>query len=100
MTAYAYLTESRLITDKPCELISILVATDGGGPGKVVAYDAQGAESGYTVATLLSAGNNSRHFHWKGLELGRGLYIEIVEKADYVTVEWDPVGYRRGDQRP
>ncbi len=98
MSAYVYLTGDGLVTDKPCILYSVLVATDGGGPGKVEVYDGQGAESGYKVATLLSEGNNSRHFHWKGLELSRGLYIDIVEKADYVTVEWEPVGYPKGER--
>lgn len=96
MSAYTYLTTDRLITDKPCRLCSVLVSTDGGGPGKVEVYDGAGAESGYKVATLLTAGNNARHFHWKGLELSRGLYIDIVEKADYVTVEWETVGYPKG----
>lgn len=91
MSAYVYLTADRLITDRPCILYSALVSTDGGGPGKVEIYDGSGAEEGYKVATLLTAGNNARHFHWKGLELSRGLYVDIVEKADYVTIEWEPV---------
>jgi len=94
MAAYTYLTADRQIANKPCILYSIIVTTDGGGPGKVEVYDADGAESGYKVATLLCASNLSKSFHWKGLELSRGLYVDIVEKADYITVEWEPVGYR------
>lgn len=93
MSAYIYLMSDGLVTDKPCVLYSVLVSTNGSGPGKVEIYNAAGAESGYKVATLLTGGNNARHFHWKRLELSRGLYVDIVEKADYVTVEWEPVGY-------
>jgi len=96
MSAYVYLTADRVVTDKPCVLHSIVVTTDGSGPGKVVVYDGAGAESAYVVATLLCGANLSKSFHWKGLELSRGLYIDIVEKADYVTVEWEPVGYEKG----
>lgn len=95
MSAYVYLTADQLITDKPCLLYSVIVTADESGPGKVEIYDAQGAEAGYKVATLLCSGNLSKSFHWKGLELSRGLYVDIVEKADYVTVEWEPVGYPR-----
>jgi hypothetical protein len=93
MSAYTYLTADNVITDQPCILYSVCVTTDGGGPGKVELYDGQGAEPGYKIATLLCEGNLSMAFRWKGLELSRGLYVDIVEKADYVTVEWEPVGY-------
>lgn len=96
MSAYVYLTADNLVTNLPCILYSVTVTTDGGGPGKVELYDAEGAESAYKFATLLCEGNNSKSFHWKGLELSRGLYVDIVEKADYVTVEWEPVGYEKG----
>ena len=90
MPAYTYTTQDTVVTSHPCILYSVLVATDGGGPGKVVVYNEKSAVAGQEVATLLSGGNNSRHFHWRGLPLDRGLYIDIVEKADYVTIEWDP----------
>jgi putative NADPH-quinone reductase len=92
MSAYLYTTGDVVVTSRPCRLLSVLVSTDGGGPGKVVLYDEKSAVAGREVATLLTAGNNARHFHWKGLKLHRGLYVDIVEKADYVTVEWEPAG--------
>jgi hypothetical protein len=98
MSDYEYLTADRKITDKPCILYSVLVTTDGGGPGKVEIYDAAGAVTVQKVATLLCAANLSIHFRWKGLVLTRGLYVDIVEKADYVTVEWEPLP-RGGEQK-
>jgi len=93
MADYEYLTTDRLITNLPCILYSVVVTTDGSGPGKVEIYDGEGAEARYKIATLLCPANSSMVFRWKGLELSRGLYVDIVEKADYVTVEWSPVGY-------
>lgn len=93
MSAYTYITTDQVVARKPCKLLSVVVTTDGGGPGKVEIYDARGAESAHKIATLLCPANDSQSFHWNGLELTRGLYVDIVEKADYVTVEWEPVGY-------
>lgn len=96
MSAYQYLTADNIITNLPCVLYSVVVTTDGGGPGKVEVYDGERAEAGYKVATLLCGANSSIQFRWTGLKLTRGLYVDIVEKADYVTVEWEPVGYGKG----
>lgn len=95
MSAYTYLTDDMVVARKPVRLLSVVVTTDGTGPGKVVLYDGRGAETGHEVATLLCGGNLSMCFRWTGLELTRGLYVDIVEKADYVTVEWEPVGYEK-----
>lgn len=92
MHGFTYLTADRKITDHPCDLYSIVVTTDGSGPGKVEVYNAHGAEPGYKVATLLCPANQSVQFNWHGLYLDRGLYVDIVEKADYITVEWKPIG--------
>lgn len=91
MPTYTYLTADRKITDAPCKLLSVLVSTDGGGPGKVEIYDSRNVDATHKVATLLCGGNLSLHFKWSGLELSRGLYVDIVEKADYITVEWEPL---------
>lgn len=89
MSAWRYMAVDGVVCTRPCRLLSVLVATDGGGPGKVEIYDGREAFSERKIATLLTGGNNSRHFHWKGLELQHGLYMDIVEKADYVTVEFE-----------
>lgn len=92
MSAYVYLTASRTITSQPCKLLSIIIVTDGGGPGKVDVYDAHNVDANHKVAPLRCPANQSVQYGWSGLELSRGLYIDIVEKADYVTVEWEPCG--------
>lgn len=91
MSAYRYLTVDGIVSSRPCKLLSVLVVTDGGGPGKVELYDEVGAVENRKFATLLCSGNDSYHFRWQGLELQRGLYVDFVEKADYVTVEWEPM---------
>lgn len=91
MSAYAYVTTSQIISDRPCKLLSVIVITDGGGPGKVDIYDAGAINASYKVATLRCSGNAGQQYSWKGLELQRGLYVEMVEKADFVTIEWEPL---------
>lgn len=91
MTAWTYLTRSNIVTARPCQLLSVLVTTDGSGPGKVELYDEKGAVEGCKVATLLCPAMDSKHFLFHGPELQRGLFVDFVEKADYVTVEWDPL---------
>jgi hypothetical protein len=89
MSAWRYLTADQIVSRRPCKLLSVLISTDGAGPGKVEIYDGEEAFSDRKVATLLTAGDNARHFHWRGLELEHGLYVDFVEKADYVTVEFE-----------
>lgn len=90
MSAWTYLTVDGIVSTRPCRLLSVVVTTDGGGPGKVELYDERGAVEGQKVATLLCSANQSKVFRWEGLELQRGLFVDFVEKADYVTIEWEP----------
>lgn len=90
MSNYFYSTTDCLISRKPCKLLSIIIVTDGGGPGKVDVYNARGAIEADKAATLRCPANSSTQYRWQGLELEKGLYVDIVEKADYVTVEWLP----------
>ncbi len=91
MSAYRYLTSDAIVSGRACRLLSVVITTDGGGPGKIVLYDERSAVSGREVATLLCSANSSKSFRWsRGLELHRGLFVDFVEKADYATVEWEP----------
>ncbi len=93
MSAYVYITSDQLVTDKPCVLYSILLVNDGLNEGHVDIYDGAGAEAGYMVARCYVGAKTAHKYNWKGLELSRGLYIDVDDKTDKVTVEWDPVGY-------
>lgn len=95
MRAVTLLTDDGVVSNLPCVLYSLTITTEGGGPGKVQVYDSSKADAPYRIASLLCSANQSKQFRWEGLPLDRGLYIDIVEKADYVTVEWEPVGYRK-----
>lgn len=90
MSAWRYLTRSDVISGRPCQLLSVVVTTAGTGPGQVVLYDERSAAAGQEVATLLCEGDHSAQFLFYGLEMTRGLYVQLVANADYVTVEWEP----------
>lgn len=90
MSAYLYATGNVVVTGRPCLLYSVIVTTDGGGPGKVILYDEKTAVAGREVAIILCPANSTKRVQFKGLELHRGLYMELVEKADYITIEWGP----------
>lgn len=92
MSAWRYLDVDGVVSTRPCKLFSVVVTTDGSGPGKVELYNEDSAETGQKFATLLCPSNQSKQFHWQGLELLRGLYVDIVEKADYVLVEFELSG--------
>ena len=92
MSALTYLTADGVVSTRPCRLYSVVIRTDGGGPGKVELYDGREAFSERKFATLLCGANNAIQFRWLGLEMQHGLYVDFVEKADYVTVEWQPAG--------
>lgn len=91
MSAYLYIDGDVAVIGRPIKLLSVTITTDGGGPGVVDVYDSRGAIAADKVATLRCPGNQAVQYHWDGLELTKGLYIDIVEKADYVTVEWEPI---------
>jgi len=96
MSVYAYVTSDQKITDKPCILYSALLVNTGSNEGTIVIYDGAGAETGYEVATLMVGTKESKLYCWKGLELSRGLFVDIDDKTDMITVEWEPVGYSKG----
>lgn len=90
MSAYSYLETDQLITRRPCKLLSVTIVTDGGGPGKVDVYNGRNPISADKALTLRCPANQSTQYTFSGLEFGKGLYVDIVEKADYVMVEWSP----------
>ena len=91
MSVYTYVVTDQLINRKPCKLLSVIVSTQGGGPGIVKVYDSRSANPPDLVLNLLGYGNHTDQFRFDGLEFQKGLYIELVEKADFVTVEWESV---------
>lgn len=98
MSAYTYVVTDQLITRKPCKLLSLTVSTQGGGPGIVKAYNSRGAVSADLAVNVLCPANQSKQFAFHGLEFGKGLFVEIVEKADYVTVEWKHIEHQSGER--
>jgi len=93
MPTYTYTTTDQGITDKPCILYSVIVHNDGANEGVVDIYDGTSAEAGYKVARLMCGVKSCQQYRWTGLKLTRGLYVDIVERAESAVVEWEPVGY-------
>jgi len=90
MSTPTLLTNDGAVSDFPCYLCSLTITTEGGGPGKVQVYDGSGPETAYLKMSLLCPSNETVQFRWEGLYFDRGLYLDFVEKADYVLVEWEP----------
>jgi hypothetical protein len=93
MSVYSYVVSDERISEEACILHSVLLTNQGGNEGEVVIYDGSGAEAAYKVATVKVGAKESKQYHWKGLRLSRGLFVDIDDKTDMVTVEWEPIGY-------
>lgn len=91
MSVYSYSTTDILITSKPCKLYSIVLTNTGANDGTVVLYDGQAANLDRVVATVMVGRESTEQFSWKGLKLSRGLYVNLDDKTDMVTVEWENV---------
>jgi len=88
-----YLTADRLITNLPCQLLSVTVTPDAQGVGDITLYDGEAAESGYQIGTLRTASGETLQVRFRGLYLTRGLYVDVGSNVTCVIVEWSPVGY-------
>lgn len=91
MSSFTYLTVDGIVSTRPCKLLSVILSQEASGTGEVRLYDERSAEGSRLFATLLLNGDGSCQFRWEGLELQRGLYVDIYNKVDYVTVEWEPL---------
>jgi len=98
MPAYTYVVSDQRISEEACILYSVLLTNQGANEGEVVIYDGSGPEPAYKVATVKVGVKESKQYRWKGLSLSRGLYVDIDDKTDMVTVEWEPVGYSGEDR--
>jgi hypothetical protein len=90
MSAYVYLTADQLITTLPCRLYSVTVTPDAAAVADVVLYDGEGAETGHEIATLRTASGATLQARYEGLQLSRGLYVDIGSNVTCCVVEWEP----------
>jgi len=97
MSDFEYLAADNLISTKPCLLYSVTVTPESQGVGDVTLYDGQGAESGYEIGTLRTASGATLQVRFKGLELSRGLYVDIGSNVTCCVVEWSPIGYPKDE---
>lgn len=68
--------------------VILLVSTTG---GDVTIYDGLDASSGRLIATLKGTANVSLPVDFGGLQLDRGLFIDIGSNVSEVTAVFDPV---------
>lgn len=92
-----YLTADNVISTLPCVLLSVTVTPDSQGVGDVTLYDGQGAETGYEILTIRTASGCTNQVRFRGLELTRGLYVDIGSNVTCCVIEWLPVGYPKGE---
>lgn len=91
MSAYTYVERDTIICPRPCLLYSVNIYNVGSDKGKVRIYDGKDASSGRLIATLTCPAESSQLHRFHGIECKRGLYLDIVEKAEEATVEWEPM---------
>lgn len=92
-----YLTADNVISTLPCVLLSVIVTGDSQAIGTVTLYNGQDAETGYEIATLKSPSGGTLQVRFRGLELSRGLYVDVDANTTCCVVEWLPVGYPKGE---
>lgn len=97
MSAYIYLTADRLVTDQPCVLLSVVVTPDAQSSGDVTLYNGQGAEVGHEIVKLTTGSGETLQVCFRGLELSRGLYVDVGSNVTCCVVEWSPVGYPKDE---
>lgn len=98
MSKWAYLTSSQKLEARPCKLLSIIVGNDGTNVGWLDVFNARTSDAPHKVARLYGESKGTEQYRWEGLELDRGLYIEFVSTIEWATVEWEPVGYPKGEK--
>lgn len=91
MPAYTQVENDVLVSRKPCLLYSITCTNTGSNEARVDVFDSRTANAPDRVLTLLCGAKETKQFSWKGLELTRGLFVDNVEKIEYITIEWEPL---------
>jgi len=91
MSLYFHTTVNAVVATDPCKLLSIILSQEATGTGTVRVYDEQSAQSPQLVLELYVANDDSKQFRFEGLEMQRGIYVEIYSGVDHVTVEWEPI---------
>lgn len=91
MSIYTNLTNDSVVSTRPCKLLSITMTNFGSGDGRVDIYNERSAVASQKVVTLTQGSNDTIQFRWEGLEFDRGLYVNIVERTDDLTIEWEPI---------
>ncbi len=90
MSIYTQVENDILVIRRPCKLLSITITNTGSGEGRVDIFDGRSAHTPDKAVTCLVGAKESRQFSWKGLEFSRGLYVDNVDKVEFITIEWEP----------
>lgn len=91
MSSYCNVERSTVISVRPCILYTVIVYNTGGDEGVITIYDGIDVDSGRKIATLLCGSKDTTLYAFNGIDCLRGLYVEFVEKAEEVMVEYVPL---------
>lgn len=91
MSAYTYLTVDNIVSGRPCRLLSVVLTASSGGAATVVLYDEQSAVAGREVIAASAVTSDTVQVEFDGLELTRGLYVDVGSNVTGVTIEWEPM---------
>lgn len=92
MSAFTQTTVDGIVVAKPCVLYSVVLTASVAGVADVLVYEGQDTSSGRLVIVVKTAASTTAQVRWNGLELGRGLYLDLGSNVASVTVEYEVSG--------
>lgn len=88
---WRWMTEAGVVTSRPCVLTEVVLCPTADVVAHVTLYNGLNA-SDEVIQTIRTGAGNTKAIHYKpGLELGHGLYINIVDTLDGVLLVWEHV---------
>ena len=100
MSAYTFIERDTIICPRPCKVYSVIVYNVGADEGKVALYDGTDSSSGRFITHLTCPAKRTEQYRFNGLECQRGLFVDFVEKAEEVMVEWEPIPSKHRVEHP
>ena len=86
MVAYRHTVRDVVVSSKPCTLHAVNLVYSGSAEARVRIYDGTDPKSGSLVVTLDCPSKASTMVDMHNLHCPRGIYVDIVERVEEVTV--------------
>lgn len=89
--AWARLTASNVVCQEPCLFYGVILKESAGSAKYAIVYDGHGT-GGNPFHKYTTPGNRSAPFNLpKPVRFDRGLYVEMENGLDEITVLWQPL---------